>query len=390
MDWPIRFGIFLAPFHRPGQNPTLALERDLQLIEHLDRLGYEEAWIGEHHSGGWELIASPEVFIAAAAGRTRHIKLGTGVSSLPYHHPLLLVDRMVLLDHLTRGRVMFGVGPGQLASDAHMLGIDTNEQRRMMEESLEVIVELLDGKTVSRTTDWFTMQDARLQLRPFSHPRFEIAVAASFSPSGPKTAARFGAGLLSIAATQEQGFDALGYHWGVMEETAERHGTTVDRRAWRLMGPMHIAETEEQARREVVFGLEGVQDYLQHVLPIPHVEYESLDQRIDEGNRTGSFVVGTPDMAIAQIERLRKQSGGFGAYLFMGADWANREATFRSYELFAREVMPQFQGQSDPPMASEAWVRGSGEWIERTAAAIGKAVTDYEQEKGMPAAAPNP
>ena len=105
MDWPLRFGIFLAPFHPVGQNPTLALERDLELIEHLDALGYDEAWIGEHHSAGYEIIASPEVFIAAAAERTKHIKLGTGVSSLPYHHPLMLADRMVLLDHLTRGRV---------------------------------------------------------------------------------------------------------------------------------------------------------------------------------------------------------------------------------------------------------------------------------------------
>src|SRR5438046_7038937 len=164
-DWPLRFGIFLAPFHRPGQNPTLALERDLQLIEHLDRLGYEEAWIGEHHSGGWELIASPEVFIAAAAGRTKHIKLGTGVSSLPYHHPLMLADRMVLLDHLTRGRVMFGVGPGQLTSDAHMLGIDPMRQRPMMEQSLEAIVALLTSdEPVTIETDWFTLRDASLQL----------------------------------------------------------------------------------------------------------------------------------------------------------------------------------------------------------------------------------
>ena len=160
----------------------------------------------------------------------------------------------------------------------------------------------------------------------------------------------------------QQGFDILAHHWSVMEERASEYGTTVDRRKWRLVGPMHIADTEEQARKDVAFGLEGVQDYLQHVLPIPHVEYESLEARIDEGNRTGSFVIGTPDMAIAQIERLRKQSGGFGAYLFMGADWANREATFRSYELFAREVMPHFQGQADPPLASEAWVRGSSEY----------------------------
>src|SRR5262245_17316239 len=137
------FGIFLAPFHPLGENPTLALERDFQLIELLDQLGYDEAWIGEHHSAGWETIASPEVFIAAAAGRTRHIKLGTGVVSLPYHHPLMVANRMVLLDHITRGRAMLGVGPGALYTDALMLGIEPTKQRAMMAESLDAIMALL-------------------------------------------------------------------------------------------------------------------------------------------------------------------------------------------------------------------------------------------------------
>src|SRR2546430_1358615 len=96
---PLRFGVFLAPFHPAGQNPALALERDLGLITRRDELGFDEAWVGEHHSAGFEIIASPEVFIAAAAQRPRHIRLGTGVSSLPYHQPLMLADRMVLLDH---------------------------------------------------------------------------------------------------------------------------------------------------------------------------------------------------------------------------------------------------------------------------------------------------
>jgi limonene 1,2-monooxygenase len=383
--WPLRFGVFMAPFHQAGRNPTLLLEQDLALVEHLDRLGYHEAWIGEHHSGGWEIIASPEVFIAAAAARTRSIRLGTGVVSLPYHHPLHVADRMVLLDHLTRGRVMLGVGPGQLASDAHMLGIDTTRQREMMEESLEAIVALLDGREpVTRESDWFTLRDARLQLRPFTHPRFEICAAATFSPSGPKSAARFGAGLLSIAATQEQGFDALGYHWGIMEEVAAQHGTTVDRRAWRLMGPMHLAESLEEAKRDVAYGLAGVQGYLKKVLPVPFDETASVDQRVEEGNATGGFIVGTPDMAIRQIERLWQQSGGFGAYLFMGADWADREATFRSYELFAREVMPHFTGQSAGPLASAEWVAAGAEtWVGQTTTAIGKATADYESSKAQ-------
>src|SRR5438874_5913713 len=214
----MRFGIFLAPFHPVGQNPTAALERDLEMIQRLDDLGYDEAWIGEHHSAGYEIIASPEIFIAAAAERTRHIRFGTGVASVPYHQPLMLADRIMQLDHQTRGRAMFGVGPGALPSDAFMMGIEVERQREMMEESLEAILALLDGEgPVSRRTGWFTLNDARLQMRPYTHPRFEVAVAAQASPSGPRAAGRFGLSLLSIGATSQGGFDVLGSHWSVME-----------------------------------------------------------------------------------------------------------------------------------------------------------------------------
>src|SRR6476619_1105487 len=135
----LTFGIFLAPFHRVGENPTLAMARDMELIEWLDWLGYDEAWVGEHHSAGWEVIASPEIFIAKAAHRTRNIMLGSGVTSLPYHHPFLVAQRFVQLDHMTRGRVMLGCGPGALPSDAYMMGIDPSTQRDRMEQSLAAI-----------------------------------------------------------------------------------------------------------------------------------------------------------------------------------------------------------------------------------------------------------
>src|ERR1700678_2900267 len=187
----LRFGAFIAPFHQTNENPTLAISRDLELVQLMDALGYDEAWIGEHHSAGMEIIASPEIFIAAAAERTRHIRLGTGVSSLPYHHPVMLADRMVLLDHLTRGRLMIGVGPGALPSDAFMMGIDPAKQRDMMEESLEAILLLLAGAgPVTYETDWFQLVKARLQLRPYQRPYPEIAVAAQISPAGPRAAGR--------------------------------------------------------------------------------------------------------------------------------------------------------------------------------------------------------
>ena len=384
MDWPLRFGIFLAPFHPAGQNPTLALERDMELIVRLDQLGFDEAWIGEHHSAGFEIIASPEVFIAALSQRTRHIKLGTGVSSLPYHHPLILADRMVLLDHITRGRVMFGVGPGALPSDAFMMGIDPNRQREMMEESLEAILALLTSdEPVNMKTDWFTLRDARLQLRPYTHPRFDVAVAAQVSPAGPRAAGRFGVSLLSLGATTAGGFDVLGAHWQTCEERAEKFGTTVDRRSWRLVGPMHIRETEEQARADVEHGLADWVRYFQEVAALPIApQTDDHTTLLEAMNASGIAVIGTPDMAAAQIQRLIDQSGGFGTYLFMANEWADREATLASYELFAKEVMPRFQGSSERAVRSRDWAaENRPEFMGAAINAVGKAITDHMAEK---------
>ncbi len=354
----LRFGIFMAPFHPVAENPTLCLERDRELIQWLDELGFDEAWIGEHHSAGYELIASPELFIADVAVRTKHIRLGTGVVSLPYHHPLMVADRMMQLDHLTRGRTMFGVGPGLLPSDAMMLGIDPRRQRDMMAESFECIMRLLRGEVVTHKADWFELRDARLQLAPYTRPHLDVAVAASVSPSGPRTAGRWGIGMLSPAATSQGGFNALEHHWGLVEETARECGQTVDRSRWRVAGPVHIAETREQARADVRFGLPGWLYYFQKVVALPGVpESGTLDECLDAMIHAGFVVVGTPDDLIAQIDRLEQQSGGFGAFLVTAHEWANRDATRRSYELIQRYVAPRFQD-------ANAYTRRSMEWVQ--------------------------
>jgi len=384
VDRPLTFGAFIAPFHPVGQNPTLAIERDLELVVRLDQLGFNEAWIGEHHSAGYEIIASPEVAIAVLSQRTKNIRLGTGVSSLPYHQPLMLADRMVLLDHLTRGRVMFGVGPGALPSDAFMMGIDPAVQRDRMEESLEAILALLDGsELVTREADWFTLRNARLQLRPYTHPRFEVAVAAQVSPAGPRAAGRFGLSLLSIGATTAGGFDILGSHWVTMEERAAEFGTTVDRAKWRLVGPMHIAETEAQARKDVAFGLAQWVDYFERVAALPLApNVLDPDKLVDALMETGFAVVGTPEMAVAQIERLSEQSGGFGTFLLMAHEWADREATLHSYELFAREVIPHFQGSLPSLIGSRDWAaENRPEFIGAVGGAIMQAITDHHAER---------
>ena len=346
----MKFGIFVPPIHKTGINPTLALHRTLELIDHWERLGYDEVWIGEHHSSGTELIASPEMMIAAAAQRTKRIRLGTGVVSLPYHHPFHVAERIMLLDHLTMGRAMFGLGPGQIPADAWMLGIDPVLLRPRLEEGLEVVLALLAGETVTRRTDWFTCDEAVLQLAPYSD--LELSVVGTVSPSGPKLAGRHGLGLLSLAATDPLGTEKLAEHWDIMAEEGARRGHTVDRSRWRLMGPIYVAETVEQAKRDCRYGLRFVYEYLTHVSPSTIPLPDDPDDLADILNETGRAVIGTPDMAAAQIERLVRHSGGFGTYLFFGADLAPHRETLRSYELFAEEVMPRFTGALDPVRAS--------------------------------------
>lgn len=354
----LRFGVFLAPFHKPGVNPTLALQSDLELMQWLDRCGYDEAWIGEHHSAGSETIASPEIFIAAAAERTRHIRLGAGVVSLSYHNPLWVAERIVLLDHLTRGRVMLGVGPGALPTDARMIGLQPSQTRQLLEDSLGVIMRLLTSEEpVTFKNERWDLREARLHLRPYSNPLFDVAAAGVASPAGPRLAGRHGVGLLSIGATTAAGFDALALHWDVMEAEARAHGARVDRSKWRLVGLVHIAETMDQACRDVEYGMEQWFHYFQAVAAFPQmaVPGSNVKEMIEFVNGSGFGAIGTPDMAVAQIDRLMKQSnGGFGAYLMLAHNWANPDATQRSYELVARHVMPHFQGHYAPTMDAAA------------------------------------
>ncbi len=376
----LRFGIFLAPFHPAGENPTLLIEGDLSLIEHLDRLGYDEAWIGEHHSAGSEIIASPEIFIAAAAQRTRRIKLGTGVTSISYHNPFWVAERAVQLDHMTRGRFMLGMGPGSLPSDAAMIGLDMPRTRELLEQGVGIVHQLLTtDEPVTFENDRWKLVDARLHLRPYSQPLFDMAVAAVASPAGPSIAGQYGMGLLSIGATTAAGFDILGLHWDVMEERAVHFGTAVDRDKWRLVGMMHIAETKEQAYKDVEHGIEKWFQYFQHTAAFPQMavgDGTSVREYIDFVNESGLGTIGTADEACEQIDRLMKQSnGGFGAYLMLAHDWANPERMKRSYELIARHVMPQFQGQSWSTQQAAARAAAAREHLSKSNMAAVEAAT---------------
>ncbi|MEU8867277.1 LLM class flavin-dependent oxidoreductase [Streptomyces umbrinus] len=379
----LKFGTFMAPFHcLIGQDPTAAYERDMDVIKHMDKLGFEEAWVGEHHSCGHELIPDPMSFIAWAAPQTEHIKLGTGVVSLPYHNPLWVADRALFLDRLLRGRFMLGLGPGALPTDATMIGITMEEQRTAFEEDVDVLMAILRGETVTARTRRYNLVEAHTQYAPYSD--FDITVAAIASPTGPRAAAKNGVNLMSVGATAAGGFDALALHWDVMEERGPQFGHAPDRSKWRLCGPMHLAETKEQAIEDVRYGLDAWCDYTQHVLAAPHFRAAgaTFEERVDWVNKSGLGVIGTVDDAIAQIERLQKQSGGFGSYLLIHHEWARHEATLKSYELFADFVKPRFQGSADRLVQSRDYaVSRWNELDQRQADAIAQATERHAQER---------
>ena len=338
---PVRFGMFMGPFHATNLDPSLAMERDLQLIVHMDRLGFDEVWIGEHHSGGFEIIASPEVFIAAAAERTKHIRLGTGVKSLPYHHPFVVAETMAQLDHMTRGRVMFGAGPGALPSDAIMIGLKPVNMRPRMDEALDCIVRLLRGETVTYKSDWFELVEARLSVGCYTQPTMEMALASIRSPSGVLAAGRHGAGVLVLSGVDDESLRHHMANWKIYEETCAQHGHVPDRRRWQFAIQMHLAETREQAWKDVQYGLEKWVCYSNDIVPAPNPVPRGLPDPVAWMLENQRAIIGTPDDAVEQIEHMLEYTGGFGGVLVFAQDWANWQATQRSLELIAEEVRPR-------------------------------------------------
>src|SRR5439155_4134060 len=285
--------------------------------------------------------------------RTRSIRFGTGVISLPYHNPLMTANRIIQLDHHTRGRVMFGAGPGLLASDALMLGIDPNTQRDRMAEALDVILRFFRGEIVTEKTDWYTFVNARAHLRPYTRPHPEVAVVSAVTPSGGRLAGKYDLSMICVAATNPFGYDALASNWQIACDVAAEHGRNMDPSRLRLVGPMHIAETREQAFKNARWGFERYLGYLNNNQPrfIVPAGQDALEWFVE--NRYG--VCGTPDDAIALIERLQDKQGGFGVFLHQAHNWADWEATKRSYELYARYVMPHFSRSNASRAASFQW-----------------------------------
>ncbi len=398
----LRFGAFLAPHHPIGEHPMLQIERDLELAELLDKLGYDEFWCGEHHSTGWETIASPEMFLAGAAQRTHRIKLGTGVVSLPYHHPFLVAQRITQLDHMSGGRAILGTGPGALPSDAHVLGIDPLTQRDRQDEAIGVIKPLLAGERVSHESEWFTLNDAALQILPMQQ-EVEMATASMVSPSGMTLAGKYGMGVLSIGSMSTAGIQSLPLQWSFAEESAEKFGNVVDRSNWRVMFNFHIAETREEAREQAKHGLmRWHNEYTVGTLMRAGASaFDNPDQAVDEiaFSETASAVIGTPDDLINRIREMYEITGGFGAVIGFANDWANIENQRRSWDLVARYVVPEINGYLEPLRTSRQYVIDHRDSFERAGQAVlnkimendraAAALAETPGTASMPIASPN-
>lgn len=377
----MKFGAFLAPHHPIGEHPMLQMRNDIRLAAELDALGYDEFWVGEHHSTGWEVIASPEMFLAGVAQHTHRIRLGTGVVSLPYHHPFNVAQRMVQLDHMSGGRVIFGTGPGALPSDAYMLGIDPMTQRDRQDEAIGVLKRLFAGERVTHQSDWFALQDARLQLFPLQE-ELPMVTASSISPSGMTLAGKYGLGVLSIGSNSDAGLAALPTQWGFAEQAAAKSGKTVDRKDWRVLMSWHIAETREQARAQAGEGLmKWHNEYTVGTLMRPGAEpYKSPDDAVDQTAFVdgAASVIGTPDDLIAAIRKLQASAGGFGVVLGFVHDWANRENTSRSWDLVARYVIPEIQGLLEGYRTSRQYVVEHRDAFERAGQAVLSKIMSHE------------
>ena len=377
----LRFGAFLAPHHPIGEHPMLQFRRDLDLVEHLDRLGYEEFWCGEHHSSGWEMIASPEMFLAAAGERSKRIRLGTGVVSLPYHHPYMVAQRMVQLDHMTGGRAIFGSGPGALASDAHTLGIDPMLLRDRQDEAIGVIRRLFRGERVTYEGDWFRMQDAALQLLPLQD-EMPFAVASQISPSGFTLAGKYGIGVISIGSLSSEGLNALPTQWAFAEEAAQKHGARADRSQWRVLLSWHIAETREKARAQARDGLlRHHNEYIAGTLQRPGAKpFKSGDEAVDKMafSPGSAAVIGTPDDLVAKIRHVLEVSGGFGTVVGFVHDWADPEDTLRSWDMVARYVVPEINGYLAGLRTSQKFVTENRAYFDRAREAVMAKIMENE------------
>jgi limonene 1,2-monooxygenase len=345
------FGCFLPPFHNPSVSPHAALRHDIELCGLADDLGFDEIWLGEHHSSGWSTLSAPDMLIAAVARETRRIRFATGVIPLPYHHPLHVAERIVLLDHLTAGRAILGVGTGTYVHDMEMIGVDPDTIRAHFRAALEVVQALIDGETVDTTTPWFTAKKAVLQLRPL-RGSIETVVASSLSDAGIE--------LLADTATTPTAH--IVPPWGAIRPGMDKDpvGSLIERvEAYRnkAVGAtrircnvfVHIADSAAAGIDELLTGFSALRRGLyRNILgmPIPDspvAHRKTLESLVD----AGAFIIGDAATCTRMIRDLLDRLGDPVSLNFFVPEWISHKATCDQLTGIAHEILPALFGGSD-------------------------------------------
>ena len=344
----MKFSLFMMPCHHPKDNPALAFQRDIGLIHLADELGFDEAFIGEHHSGGWETMPAPEMALSMAAAKAHRIRLGTSVFSAPFHHPFYLAERMAFLDHLTRGRAILGVGPCSLVTDKILFNMEETSLYPMLHEAVDVIVRLLESEEpISHQGEYWQFEDMQLQLRSFQQPRLPLAMPSAATPANLEMIGRNN--MIWMSPTGKNRPDAR-KNWKIVEKGAREAGRIADRDNWRIATYMYLSDSVEKAWDEVREGIMREAEYFSAIgLRGHYAEYEG--QPFSEFTPEScadrrDWVIGTPDDAIAWLDAKMEETGGFGGLLLHSPEWTNRHKWERSMEMFARYVMPHFQGHN--------------------------------------------
>lgn len=361
----MKFSFFMMPLHDPRENPALAFERDIALIHLADKLGFDEFYIGEHHSGGWETMPAPEMALAMAAATSHRIRLGTSVFSAPFHHPFHLAERMCFLDHLTRGRAILGVGPCSLVTDKMLFNMDDKVLYPMLHEAIDVVVRLLESdEPISHKGQYWQFENMRLQLRSYQQPRLPLAMPSAATPENLELIGRHGMIWLSPANRVARSKMTHQERWSLVEKGAKSAGRTADRDNWRIVTNMYLAETADQAWTDVRAGIMRETRYFSSIGFEPlyrlHPE-QTFDMFTPESVvEARDWVIGTPDDAILWIENKIEETGGFGGVFLTANEWTSFDKISRSLEMFARYVMPRFTGRSGS--LADEWRRIEARW----------------------------
>jgi len=352
----MRLGYFAMPLHPPGADPAQTMDEDLEQLVTLERLGFGEAWIGEHFTAEWENIPCPDLFIARALGATRRMKLATGVSCLPNHNPLMLAQRIAQLDQMARGRFYWGVGSGGFPGDFELFGINpkSGKQREITRAVLDLVLELWnDPKPGLYKSKYWRFQipepqediGLRLHLKPYQRPHPPIAVAGVTPKSETLVlAGERGYIPMSINFVPPR---VLRTHWEAVEQGAQRAARVADRSEWRIARDVYVSDTDAQARREALEGPLG-RDYRDYFLPLLKksrgFDILKVDPAMPDSEVTLDYlldniwIVGSPDTVAARLAALRDEVGGFGTLLVIAHEGRPRTTWERSMTLLRHRV----------------------------------------------------